>query len=279
MTSMARSLALAAVILIGFAGCNKTPEGKPTPQPLPGKSAPERGDEVSLLRTPDGGIQPQALVDAKGTLHLIYFKGKAGAGDLYYVRREAGKDPFSDPMRVNSQPGSAIAVGTVRGGQIALGKAGRVHVAWNGVGTDPMTMLYARLNDAGTAFEKQRDLMGDTSVLDGGGTVAADDAGNVYVAWHALAKGSRPGEQNRRLWVARSTDEGKTFAKEAPASAEATGVCPCCSTRAFADDKGLVYALYRSANAGVNRDIHLLASTDKGDTFRSALVLRWKVPG
>src|SRR5262245_53300801 len=95
---------------------------------------------VAQDRTPDGGIQPQAVVDARGTLHLIYFKGdKAEAGDLFYVRRDTGKERFSDPIRVNSQPASAIAFGSMRGGQITLGKAGRVHVAWNGSGKNERT--------------------------------------------------------------------------------------------------------------------------------------------
>lgn len=239
--------------------------------------------QVTVLRTPNGGIQPQALVDAKSTLHLIYFKGEALAGDIYYVRRDAGQERFSNSIRVNSQPGSAIAAGTIRGGQIALGKGGRVHVAWNGSGkakgASGSPMLYTRLNNAGTAFEEQRNLMQGTSILDGGGTVAADDAGNVYVAWHALKTGGQRGEENRQVWVARSADEGKTFAKEAAAWAEATGVCACCSTRAFADSKGSVYLLYRSANAGVNRDMYLLASTDQGKSFQGALAHRWKVPG
>jgi hypothetical protein len=33
---------------------------------------------------------------------------------------------------VNHIDGSAIATGTVRGAQIAVGAKGRVHVAWNG---------------------------------------------------------------------------------------------------------------------------------------------------
>jgi len=237
-------------------------------------------DRMTVLQTPNGGIQPQAVADAKGTLHLIYFKGETGAGDLFYVRREVGKDRFSTPIRVNSRPGSAIATGTVRGGQIALGKGGSVHVAWNGSGKAKASegMFHARLNDVGTAFEGQRNLMRDTSVLDGGGTVAADVAGNVYVAWHAVKTGDR-GEENRQVWVARSTDEGKTFAKETPAWAEPTGACGCCSTRAFADSGGSVYLLYRSANAGVNRDIYLLASRNNGTSFQSAVVHKWKVPG
>jgi hypothetical protein len=234
-------------------------------------------DAVWLLRTPAGGIQPQAVGDPEGAIHLIYFKGEAAAGDLFYVRQPVGRGRFSDPIRVNSQPGSAIAVGTVRGGQLALGRGGRVHVAWNGSGKN-MPMLYARLNDAGTAFEPQRNLIGDTSVLDGGGTVAADRAGNVYVAWHAV-KGSARGEGQRRVWVARSADDGKSFSREAPAWAEQTGVCPCCSMRAFADRSGSVYLLYRSASAGVNRHIYLLASADRGQSFRGTLVHKWKVPG
>jgi hypothetical protein len=238
---------------------------------------------VTVLKTPNGGIQPQAVVDAKGTLHLIYFKGEPGAGDVFYVRREAGKERFSDPIRVNSQPGSAIAVGSIRGGQIAVGKAGRIHVAWNGSGkvkaANGSPMLYARLNDSGTAFEDQRNLMQGTSILDGGGTVAADRLGNVYVAWQALRTGGQRGEDHRRVWVARSADDGETFSREAPAWAEATGACACCSLHAFSDRKGAVYLLYRSANAGVNRDIYLLTSNDHGKSFQGTLLHKWKVPG
>src|SRR5262249_49543596 len=89
---------------------------------------------VNVVKTPGGGIQPQAVVDARGVLHLVYFKGEAEAGDLFYVRREQGKTEFSAPIRANSQAGSAIATGTIRGGQLAIGKNGRVHVAWNGSG-------------------------------------------------------------------------------------------------------------------------------------------------
>lgn len=258
MSSMARILAVALSLALGLTA---------------GRAAAEPAGEVTLLRVPNGGIQPQAVADAKGTIHLVYFKGdKSNAGDLFYVRREPGQERFSDPIRVNSRPGTACAMGSVRGGQIALGKGGRPHVVWNGLGTD-----YARLNDAGTAFEEQRNLMRQTEVPDGGGTIAADDTGNVYVIWHGQRKGIR-GEEKRQVWVARSTDDGKTFSIEAPVWMEPTGVCPCCSTRAFADRKANVYLLYRSANAQVNRDIYLLVSDDRGKSFRQVLVHKWKVP-
>ncbi|HMC66179.1 MAG TPA: hypothetical protein VKI65_14680 [Gemmataceae bacterium] len=296
MSCKATSLSFALIAAIGLAGCNGTDQktddrsdrqpataaenGKPALQPARDQPPAEQPSNVTLLRVPNGGIQPQAVVDAKGTLHLIYFKGEAGGGDLFYVRRQPGQERFSAPIRVNSQLDSAIATGTIRGGQIALGKAGRVHIAWNGSGKDKRAegMLYARLNDSGTAFEEQRNLMRDTEILDGGGSVAADASGNVYVVWHALKKGSERGEEHRQVWVARSADEGKSFAKEAPAWTEATGACGCCGLRAFADSNGSVYVLYRSAKAEVNRDVYLLASK-KGTSFEGALVHKWKVPG
>jgi len=240
----------------------------------PDEAQGQKANGVALLRVPNRGIQPQAIVDAKGALHLIYIKGdQANKADLFYVRRDAGKEEFSEPIRVNSKPNTACAVGSVRGGQIALGNGGRVHVVWNGVGTD-----YTRMNDAGSGFEEQRNLMRETEIPDGGGTVAADDAGNVYVIWHGQRKGDQ-GEEKRKVWVARSTDDGKTFSIETPAWAEPTGVCPCCSTRAFADRDGTVYLLYRSATAKVNRDIYLLASKDHGENFQKALIHKWRVPG
>lgn len=237
---------------------------------------------VNVLKTPDGGIQPQAVLDSKGSLHLIYFKGAPDGGDLFYVHRDADQEAFSEPVQVNSQAGSAVAVGTIRGGQLALGKDGRVHIAWNGAQKalpqgSGGAMFYARLEDTGKAFEPQRNLMQQSRVLDGGGSVAADKEGNVYVAWHALATGSQPGEENRKVWVARSTDDGKTFAREVAASTQPTGVCGCCAMKAFADSRGAVHLLYRSAGLKVNRDIYLLSSKDRGKKFQSALVQKWKI--
>src|SRR5580765_3737999 len=93
-----------------------------------------RADQVHLASTPEGGIQPQAAVDAKGVVHLIYFKGEPAAGDIFYVRREPGNNDFSKPLKVNSRPRTAMATGTIRGAQLAVGKNGRVHVAWDGMG-------------------------------------------------------------------------------------------------------------------------------------------------
>ena len=249
----------------------------------PGGAIPEalcEGSEVTLIRTPDNGIQPQADVDDNGVVHLIYFKGDPMAGDIYYVRRTPGETSFSTPFRVNSQPGSAIAAGSVRGAHLAIGKDGKVHVSWMGSKTaepkgpsNSAPMLYTRLNLEKTGFEPQRNIMRFATGLDGGGSVAADTTGNVYVAWHA--RGDREGEMNRRVYVARSEDEGKTFDREFAAFSEPTGACGCCGMRAFADRSGNVYLIYRAATESVNRDMELLVSTDRGRTFKGIRLHRW----
>src|SRR5690349_3728726 len=66
---------------------------------------------VEVVKLPRSRIQPQAVTDARGTIHLIYYQGDEGAGDLFYQRREAGEATWSKPLRVNSQPGSAVAAG------------------------------------------------------------------------------------------------------------------------------------------------------------------------
>src|SRR5262245_47264952 len=288
---------------------------------------PVAGSElVTLVRTPDGGIQPQAAVDSKGVVHLIYYKGDARGGDLFYVRQEPGKEAFSTPIQVNNRPKSAMAAGTIRGAQLAIGKNGRVHVAWNGPapsthatgdhghvatghsadgheskdheskGHAPGShspggheataeqpawmkapMLYTRLNDASKAFEPERDVITVARGLDGGGSVAADNQGNVFVFWHAPKPGNTNGEAGRAVFVARSEDEGKTFAPEKLATSKPTGACGCCGMKAFADNAGNVFALYRGASEKVNRDEILLISRNHGADFQVANAHPWNI--
>jgi hypothetical protein len=138
-------------------------------------------------------------------------------------------------------------------------------------------MLYARLNPDGTAFEPQRNLMRKTYGLDGGGTLAVDRKGNVYVGWHGRSEGAPEGEKGRRFYVARSRDDGETFGAEEPALARETGACGCCGTRGLADARGNVYFLYRAATNNIGRDMTLLTSSDGGAHFAGATLHPWRL--
>lgn len=243
---------------------------------------------VDVVRVPDAGVQPDVVVDAAGVLHLVYLTGPPGNADVFYTYSRDGGQSFAPRVRVNSQAGSAVAAGTIRGAQLALGRDGRVHVVWNGSGTaEPKPpvregqkpgapLLYARSAPDGAAFEPQRNLITATRHLDGGSSVAADETGRVFVAWHGNAIDGDEGEEARRVWLARSDDDGRTFAAETPISPAETGVCGCCGLRIAASGRD-VHVLYRAATRLVHRDIYALQSSDQGRTFAALKVDAWEL--
>jgi len=230
---------------------------------MPVSHAATAAPRVSVVPTPAGGIQPQAVVDDRGIIHIVYFTGEPGGGDLYYAELTSAADRVraAASVRVNSVAGSALATGSVRGAQIALGRGGIVHVAWHGSkpvpgsGSPHAPVWYARA-PGGHRFEEQRMLSGAISGIDGS-TVAADRDGHVTVAWHGL--GPKPGEDERLVYLANSTSDGATFAAAVPATSAPIGTCGCCGLKALFDRTGTLDVLYRSATNGTHRDTTWLA--------------------
>ena len=261
-----RAWVLLGVVVMGSAAALSALDGQAPP--------------VTIIRLPAGGLQPQVAVDARGTAHVIYFAGDPAGGDLYYSTISDGT--FSRPVRVNTTPGSAIATGTVRGAQLAVGRGGRIHVAWNGSGRatpkapgDSTPMLYARLDLTRGVFEPQRNIVQTAVGLDGGGAIAADDRGRVFIAWHAGGPGSK-GEGDRRVWLATSADDGLSFSAEVPVSDPTTGACGCCGMDGVIGRTGALYLLYRSAREVTHRDTYLLTSPD-GVQFSSTKLDDWNI--
>ncbi len=210
---------------------------------------------VAVVAMPEGLIQPQAAVDSKGAIHMVFFSGTPAGGDLYYVRLAADGHRLSQPVRVNSTEGSALATGSVRGAQMSLGRNGYIHVAWHGskpasdaTSTD-VPMWHARSAD-GVRFDPQRAVSGQSKGLDGG-SVAADRSGHVAIVWHAM--GNQAGEGHRTVYIAQSSDDGATFSAEQPATSAPVGACGCCGMRALFDAGGRLHVLYRAATGGSER--------------------------
>ena len=247
---------------------------------------------VTVRRLPRNGIKPSVTIDAAGTLHAVYFSGKPEGGNAFYCTSKDGGATFGAPIQVNSQAGSVVGISSIRGPQLALGKGGLVHVLWNGApGAKPAAplnpampadskyngtpLLYTRFDPTRHAFEPQRNLMQKTCALDGGSALTADDAGNVFAVWHALSPGSA-GEGARSVWLALSTDEGRTFAPERSILAGADGVCGCCALTARSGAAGSLAILFRSAaDGGSARPMNLLLSTDRGGSFARKSLDEW----
>lgn len=240
---------------------------------------------VTPLKTPGGGLQPEVIVDADGNLHLLYFQGEPQAGNLMYAKRPAGSRDFLTAVKVNTTPNAAVAIGTIRGGQLAIGRDAGVHVSWMGSKrTLPAPdnhkmspMLYARSVDGGKTFEPEKNVITSAYGLDGGGTVAADGLGNVHVVWHAPKSPNSEGEVNRTVWIASSNDNGASFAKEREIWSENTGVCGCCGLRAFATPAGETFVLYRAATGGKDRDMYLLRARAPDMPFSGSKAATWSI--
>ncbi len=238
---------------------------------------------IRVERLPAGGVQPQTVVDAAGTVHLVYLKGDARSSEVIYTSRKAGETTFAASQRVNSQPGSAVAVGTIRGAQLSVGEDGTVHVLWNGSQTalprqgQGSPLLYARKVADGKNFEPERNLMTRTYMLDGGGSLATGPDGAVYVAWHA-SKTIQPGkETDRAAFLAVSRDAGKAFGVEREISPPKSGSCACCGMRLGVDAQGAVNVLFRAAFSALDRDLVWLKSKDQGKTFAVVQRESWKI--
>lgn len=195
-----------------------------------------------------GAFVPDAEVDSSGTVHVAYLSDN----NIYYVNSSDGGNSFSDPMRVNTEPGFASG-GHFRGPDLALGKDNRVHVGWyNNANAlkrpkNERGFMYTRMNAENTGFEANRNLTGGRS---DGHSLAADSDGNVLALW--VADG---------LFVSESNDGGATFSEPEMHRNEP---CECCGTRSLYTAEGDFYYLYRDKKNN-DRDMYLVGQTDKND--------------
>ena len=231
-------------------------------------------DSITLLRLPEGGRLPRAVIDDDGAVHAVYFEGDPRGGDLRYVTRAPGASAWSEPRYVNSQPGTVVGIGPIDGGQMALGRDGRLHVVWFKLGRTEF--FYTRTNDDGTGFEPQFALAGGAGV-EAGPSVAADRSGNVYVFWHT----GEPPDAERAVFMTASHDDGRTFSAARPVSPPAEGACDCCGLQALVGASGLsegeLYVSYRGAGDNVRRGQRLLMSGDGGETFGDSELDPWEI--
>ena len=227
-------------------------------------------DTVVQWRVPDGGRLPHAVIDDEGTTHLVYVRGEPVEGDLMYVTRGPGETTWSEPVQVNSEPGTVTGIGPIDGGHLAQGRDNRLHVTWFRI--NPVEFFYTRTRSVGQGFEPQFGVASGTGA-EAGSTLAADDDGNVFMFWH-----DGGGEDaHRSVYVTVSHDDGLTWEPARPVSAEGEGACACCNLRTSSDPQSVVRVSYRGARENVHRGQRLLTSRDGGQTFADELIQPWEL--
>lgn len=259
------------------------------------------------------GISPEITVGPDGTIHLIWLdKGlvadrpppkprKPGehshrsVTDLYYSQSADGGESWSEPMRVNDEPGSVWGF-QVSKPRVVVGDSQTIHIFFPGnewsesVGKDTVTARYTRSTDNGKTFSTpitlhrpagfdQETLLGEgLAATFSFGTMGLAPDGSIIAAWQDV-RGMADNADGADAYVAISRDDGKTFSTEIRALGD-NDVCPCCQlTMAFGEDTTLMG--YRRIYTD-GRDSSVALSADGGESFGSVARLPfapWKIDG
>jgi hypothetical protein len=227
------SVVSAAIVLLAFAG-------RATAIPA-----------VRLVEPPNDGIVSDAEVDDNGVIHLVYASLPDGVQqDIFYVRSADDGETFTEPIRVNTEPGRGYA-GGFRGPDVALGADGRVHVAWYTNGyqakrpAEEWGVHYAYKAADANAFVDESNINGRPS---DNYSIDANGAGEVSIVWTA-------GDG----FVNRSHDGGATF--DDAVQITTIDPCECCATRVRYADDGVLRLAYRE-KANNLRDMYIAPITD-----------------
>ena len=223
-------------------------------------------ERVRVIRTPGDGAVPDAEIGRDGTVHVTYVAGD----DVFYARSTNDGGTFLQPLRVNSQPGTAHPPGMFRGPDLTLGLNDTVHVIWYANAyqrkqpKEEWGVYYSRLAAAGNAFAPAINLNHRPS---DNYSIAADARGRVAVFW--MAEG---------LYLNLSENDGATFA--ATEKITQADSCECCASRAFIGANGTLFCAYRD-KAGNQRDMYLLAkrSQTEGWIRTKASGTSWVING
>ena len=222
-----------------------------------GSQASESLPEISIMATPDEGVQPRLVTDSDGGVHLLYFKKRlrtpaAREGNLFYRQYLPEQGRFSQPVKVSSTAFNLQSYAIARAA-LAIDGAGRAHVMWYLPRSDHY--FYTRSNPERTQFETQRSMVQDfIQGHDAGGDIAAF-GDQVAIVWGA---GDLSREDERTMFARFSHDGGASFGAETMISNPDFGACACCAMAAdYLNNQELLVA-YRSAIDGIGRHMQLL---------------------
>jgi hypothetical protein len=283
--------AMAGVFLVGLLflggrviGNRTSPEGRLAPAPT----------SVQISSPGLDAAEPVTASATDGTFYVAWVNHEAKQADVMIAR--FGRDGVmqGSPVRVNRQAGAATAW---RGDQPSISVApdgSAVYVVWTArvdSGSEHGTDLYmSASNDGGQSFATEVKINDDkVPGPHGMHSLAVAKDGRIYVGWldernvH-VPKPSAKGEghhmeSNRDLFIAYSTDGGRSFSGNRRVATEA---CPCCKTSLAVSPDGTLYAGWRQVLPGSYRHIAVASSTDGGASFSAPVIVsddRWVLQG
>jgi hypothetical protein len=232
--------------------------------------------DVTTLRVPNEGQNPELAIDARGILHLVYGRGN----DAWYTQSANRGRTWREPVKINSHP-AIVTVGGERGPRLALGKEGTIHVAWTGNYKQDGGVWYTRSVDGGLSFAAERNLL-DTKIGTDGVSLAVGTDGRVWVFW---LDGRLPKDEqsptSEPIFMSRSKDDGVTFSANEQVKHNHPGrACACCRLESRAADDGMLYIAFRSGYHNI-RDFYWLKGRQDANDFQATRISEdnWELEG
>ncbi len=236
--------------------------------------------------------EPVTAAAPDGSLYVAWVNHDANQADVMLAQFTGGEMRGS-PVRVNRQPGVATAW---RGDQpsVAVAPDGSVYVVWTArvesAGEHGTDLYLSVSNDGGQSFASEVKINDDkATTAHGMHSLAVTKEGRIYVGWLDERNVPKPKpsmkaeghhmESNSELFVAYSTDSGRTFS---PNRKVATEACPCCKTSLAVSPDGTLYAGWRQVLPGNFRHIAVVSSKDGGASFSAPVIVsddHWVLQG
>ncbi len=194
--------------------------------------------------------QPQLFSARDGRVWLAYAKGK----DLFVACSKDGGAEFSAPVKIVSD--EKFMIGMRRGPRIV---ADGEHVTVTVIGSE---LLSYHSSDGGLTWSAARTINEvPGSAREGLHDLTAAPGGRVFVTWLDLRNGKM------ELWGARSSDAGRTWAKnEQVYRSPEKSICECCHPTAQFDTNGKLAVMWRNSISG-NRDLWLATEANEAGAF------------
>ena len=287
-------IAVAAIVAATLA-CGKTDSNKSAGPAANTSAVADFSAPLRLSATDADAAEPGMAASTDGTVYLVWVEHKANKqADLWLRRLDQNGNALSQPVRINPQGGEASAW---RGDPptIAIAKDGAIHVGWTARSAPTghsTNILLSTSRDGGQSFGPPVKVNDDSEpVVHGMHSLAVDGEGRIFVAWldERNVKMETPDgkakmdehkmEANRELYVATSSDGGRTFSENRLVGREA---CPCCKTALAIGGDGRVYVAWRQVLPGNYRHIAVASSTDAGRTFSEPVIAsddKWMIAG
>lgn len=238
------------------------------------------GPKLTTDRPVRAVVGPSVRIDDEGRIALAWMEEDKDIRTVLYARAKKPEGPMATPIKVN-QPTEAPYM---RQEAPALAVVGDdVFLTWTL--THPKVtpdkpfsneLRLSRSSDGGKTFLPSILVNDDEQVIGHSfDSIHVAPDGALHVAWID----GRDGKKEPGTFVTRSTDHGRTVAKNLKVD---ENTCVCCRTSLTTGPDGTLYLAWRKVLPGEVRETVVARSTDGGGTFSSAVIVghdKWVFPG